>query len=845
MDSAKLTEETFLRILDILKQGYLYQRSPKFFVIYAHENDKLGIKAHQKLVVDYISWFKELGFNINSDKSPYGYWPAHSSGREGQSIPGASTDVIQNQLCLLPQGWHHGTVDYVLVFQSELLTRYIQDERDCKIGERTYSEAIFDACNRYSQKSNPVRWDKVCQAVRDTQQTYSSAMGTQFHHVLTELALLGFRNSMGVKSAIPILLFDNDEEEPEWKSLLELVHMKEEEHRLFFKILPAIEKLEECFKKLKDFLENGNMKPEQYRTQREVEIFQVLQSLNAARDLWNMERPITRGTIRETLNLHCEIDRASIKRVSGTKLLTSLNDISLAVAERSSSKEKKYEERQIVPMHDLFNEIELEIGRKIRPKRVFIQGRPGVGKTTLCRRMMYDYCWDRNLREKFDLVVRVPMRKLEQFENLTDLLYNEYFQLTPRGDELAKYLNEIILKQSASNEESNVKLLLILDGLDEARQWSPEKLEKLMNRHLVLITSRSYGNDISSVNLHLEALGLNKESIEAYVGNTEIVSSHVGKAILRFIQNKVSIRDMLRVPILLDILCYSWDELQRQNVTSIATEDAKGHDLPTITSLYQAVIRTLWRKDIPRLGKADHGELVTAEIVNSVRDAARIERVVRAESNLIGEISIIMMESAQVELSEEVISETIQRLEMAGIELPLSLEQNIPKLSFIRLEHRSQRRQISFIHLTFQEFFAAQWLSEHPTQLKEYVQKYKYNHRFENVWRFVAGLFQINANDEGKQLNSFFNILEEEPRDLLGPAHQRLIMRCLNEVLPSKKTELSSPNMASNRYRSSSGAPTQMVARARPEWKNDFRVFYVDVSETNAAEHTGPRCGLA
>ncbi|KAF9079320.1 hypothetical protein BGX27_006605, partial [Mortierella sp. AM989] len=99
-----------------------------------------------------------------------------------------------------------------------------------------------------------------------------------------------------------------------------------------------------------------------------------------------------------------------------------------------------------------------------------------------------------------------------------------------------------------------------------------------------------------------------------------------------------------------------------------------------------------------------------------------------------------------------------------------------------------------FLHLTFQEFFAAKWLVRH---LQEYltdpsatssdfmmsckealdiVQQHKYNPRYEIVWWMVAGLL------EDKALSSFFNLLEEEPRDLIGGRHQQILMECFNEA---------------------------------------------------------------
>lgn len=49
----------------------------------------------------------------------------------------------------------------------------------------------------------------------------------------------------------------------------------------------------------------------------------------------------------------------------------------------------------------------------------------------------------------------------------------------------------------------------------------------------------------------------------------------------------------------------------------------------------------------------------------------------------------------------------------------------------------------------------------------------------------MAGLLQAKGDDA--QLCRFFRTIEEEPRDLLGPTHQRLVMHCLSEVEPPKE----------------------------------------------------------
>lgn len=50
-------------------------------------------------------------------------------------------------------------------------------------------------------------------------------------------------------------------------------------------------------------------------------------------------------------------------------------------------------------------------------------------------------------------------------------------------------------------------------------------------------------------------------------------------------------------------------------------------------------------------------------------------------------------------------------------------------------------------------------------------------------WRFVAGLLDTDHSEE--QLQRFFRAIEDQPRDLFGPVHQRLAIHYLSEVVLS------------------------------------------------------------
>ena len=134
----------------------------------------------------------------------------------------------------------------------------------------------------------------------------------------------------------------------------------------------------------------------------------------------------------------------------------------------------------------------------------------------------------------------------------------------------------------------------------------------------------------------------------------------------------------------------------------------------------------------------------------------------------------------------------------------------LAKLSLLRTSDTSDagHRSYHFLHLTFQEYFAAQYYVEHWKSGKplpylkirnrkarlesilpeSLLQQEKYNARYDVLWRFVAGMLQGQDEDH---LRRFFALIEDTPHDLLGPVHQRLTMHCLSEVASSNEALMS------------------------------------------------------
>ncbi|KAF5697144.1 ARM repeat-containing protein [Fusarium mundagurra] len=452
-----------------------------------------------------------------------------------------------------------------------------------------------------------------------------------------------------------------------------------------------------------------------------------------------------------------------------------------------------------VSLISLFSPRRRRDGGMAPPERIFISGQAGVGKTTLCKRVVYDCLCNGMWAGKFDRLLWVPLRTLKRKStleyNLKDWLRAEYFRA---GD--ADILVDAVTR-AIDDPAKCGRTLFILDGLDEVyRELDSESsglLRDLLNQSYVIITSRP-GSSLSHINhidLELEIVGFYPEQVEAYIRKA---APYQTREIQTFLQDRWLLQSLIRIPIQLEALCYSWD----------AKTENSGEVPTTTTTIYQAIERKLWKKDVVRLEKPYGGIPLSMDVAKLTLDN-EILSLVGLEVKLLQCLAFAGLYSDVVEFDknrQEQIwthwNDISEHLNSRGTH-PSSLD--LARLSFLRSSDAlsdEMNRSYHFIHLTFQECFAAQYFVKHwksdnplpclvlssgktePVKAEHFLLKEKYNKRYDIFWRFVAGLLQ--AHGGGEQLCRFFGRIEEEPRDLLGPTHQRLVMHCLSEVVSPK-----------------------------------------------------------
>ncbi|PYH75548.1 hypothetical protein BO82DRAFT_298445 [Aspergillus uvarum CBS 121591] len=422
------------------------------------------------------------------------------------------------------------------------------------------------------------------------------------------------------------------------------------------------------------------------------------------------------------------------------------------------------------------------------PRRILIRGRAGVGKTTLCKKIVHDFINANFPRWKFERVLWIPLRKLKDKPTLDQFLCHEIWSNHREKDHFISALLRTVYNQADN------KTLLLLDGFDEiigAKTPSGDLVKSqpilnLLNYPNVIITSRPHARldkSIQDFDLELETTGFRSEQVEAYVD--QIVGcigqdEKSAREIKHFINSHWLIKSLLQIPIQLDALCFAWNErLLSQKIR-------------TMTALYQAIEVRLWKKDMVLLGRVSESE------ADNIYVRSQVEQAMHDHIELIQKLAFTGLYNSIVEFTQQ--HRIITYATLPGLEG--KSDNLLNEVSFLRSSGSGkthQRQTYHFIHLTFQEFFAAHyfvhcWMTDTPLtclemnstechylDAEQFIHREKYNGRYNVMWRFVAGLLHGSENQE--RLTQFMQVLDSEPKDLLGFAHPRILMYCFNEIL--------------------------------------------------------------
>ncbi|CAF0798790.1 unnamed protein product [Adineta steineri] len=416
---------------------------------------------------------------------------------------------------------------------------------------------------------------------------------------------------------------------------------------------------------------------------------------------------------------------------------------------------------------------------KNQEKKVLVFGRAGIGKSTFCRYIAYQWaiglCWT-----EYELLALIPLRRITsnrypplpagQNYSLIDLVKKEIFSY-----DLSESEDKLLTKHFDAK-----KTLWILDGYDEIVQNIPSHLECLFEQLLKtphhILTSRPYQN-ILAYHVQMEITGFTDKNIERYVQQffdqmEDELDNSLSKSrkLFRFLQTNPSIWGVAHIPVNLELICSLWS-----NEDYIETKGL------TITSLYTVMIEWLCRRYLSMPNK---------KIENLPKDD--VNQRCEKELAFLENLAFNGMKSNTIILQSKLLRKALNEEKVSLHDHPHILNMGILK-SFNKQGINTQietDKDHYFVHLSFQEYFTARYLiralkesSTHQEETK-FVQREKYNQRYALVFTFLSGL--SNEPDTNICLDIFWRLILTPPVDLLGIRHMQLIISCIEEITNDK-----------------------------------------------------------
>ncbi|CAF1459523.1 unnamed protein product [Adineta steineri] len=234
---------------------------------------------------------------------------------------------------------------------------------------------------------------------------------------------------------------------------------------------------------------------------------------------------------------------------------------------------------------------------KNQTRNVLVFGRAGIGKSTFCQYIAYQWATGM-IWQEYELVALIPLRSLTTDRypilpagttySLIDVLKKECFSFD-------QYLSEKDEKQLQEQFHKS-RILWLFDGYDEIVQNVPAHLKSLFNDQLLktpdhIITSRPYMNTLSH-SVQLEITGFTDDNISMYVkqffediGNEAQNSSAEDEKLLTFLKRYPRIWGIAHIPINLELICSIWSNTHWSETKTL-----------TMTSLYNKITEWICRR---------------------------------------------------------------------------------------------------------------------------------------------------------------------------------------------------------------------------------------------------------
>ena len=357
-----------------------------------------------------------------------------------------------------------------------------------------------------------------------------------------------------------------------------------------------------------------------------------------------------------------------------------------------------------------------------------VEGSPGIGKTTFCLKLAYDWAHGKIPAEcsfpKFELMLLLKCRDIHK-----DIMETISEQLLPEDTEEKTKEGLFDFIKDIHNQE---KTLIVLDGLDELPQGSEQFVDKLLQRRIlsfcyVLATSRQErGIDVRRkycFDILLEIKGFTEsdafEYIRKHFKNVDPLHSPKGESLIKEIQENTLLHALRNNPLNLLLLC-------------VIYEDYEGNLPSSRSELYQVIVLCLLRRHC-----AKHN-------VEAPQDNNALEKQFEQSILALGELAWMCLLSDRYCFCESELAE-LERRYKGLVSRHVGLVYKEESLRKIKPQH-----EYYFLHKTFQEYLAAAFIAHklrgNELRLFEHLRFHELVKKYREVFLFVSGILGRDAS---------------------------------------------------------------------------------------------------
>ncbi|XP_068695476.1 uncharacterized protein [Montipora foliosa] len=389
------------------------------------------------------------------------------------------------------------------------------------------------------------------------------------------------------------------------------------------------------------------------------------------------------------------------------------------------------------------------------PRTVLIEGDPGMGKTTYCQKLAYDWAmkrkeWDESFPE-IDVLLRLRCRDMET--DIWEAIDDQILPVDIEEDAKKWFFNFI--------RENQSKVLLVLDGLDEVDSSNFDLYKDLLesrvlpncrivitSRHEAGMTVRRYCDTL------WEIIGFTFDDAQIYILKYFKGMEHLAEELVKqLLSDRSELRQLTRNPLNTALLCIIW-------------EDFKGVLPPEKTQLYIEIVRCVLLRYEKRIGSSRGSNVDLLEFYKD--DLVQL-----------GCMALQSLRKGELYFDEN---------QLQGS------SSNLIKFGFLSIQPGGSKRKRSlrfgFLHKSFQEFFAGFYLAyeilDGNRDCNSVVTDVTNRNEVKQVFLFMSGVLSLTSEEMTVSLVKSMAELASSSNDLDLALNFILECEWLGENLQSK-----------------------------------------------------------